>query len=301
MLRPSTLWALQWSDTDQSLQYLMHLRYYASSMGRFLKPNPINGKPANQQSWNLYAYVRNNPVNFNDPTGLYTNQPNTMKQEKLPPPGGTAWEMTMIEKHTMLAIAKSVEGGVGGDAEGEKGRIDMFLENPKGKSYLIVYGGDDPTLPAIVPETGQIITYEPIEEAANALADKLIEKGAREIDLMPVEADFVSRWNSIPAGRYDSAFYIGHTADNGSCLYGRDKSYIPLDSISLMKSGPIKAGGCFYWIGCSTTHLMSVSNMLQRGTLYGSATRVEFPFLVAPDSHTAFLPRSNCWAWKEVP
>jgi hypothetical protein len=36
-------------------------------------------------------------------------------------------------------------------------------------------------------------------------------------------------------GVYDSAFYMGHTADNGSWLYGRDKSYISLDSISLIE------------------------------------------------------------------
>ena len=68
--RPSTPWALQWSEPDQSLQYLMHARYYGSSIGRFLRPDPINGNPANPQSWNLYAYVQNNPVNFNDPTGM---------------------------------------------------------------------------------------------------------------------------------------------------------------------------------------------------------------------------------------
>ncbi|HPA26791.1 MAG TPA: hypothetical protein PLQ05_03985, partial [Acidobacteriota bacterium] len=38
--RPSTPWALQWSEPDQSLQYLMHARYYGSSIGRFLRPDP---------------------------------------------------------------------------------------------------------------------------------------------------------------------------------------------------------------------------------------------------------------------
>ena len=47
-------------------------RYYASSMGRFLSPDPgwfdaID--PQNPQTWNLYAYVLNNPLAIVDPDG----------------------------------------------------------------------------------------------------------------------------------------------------------------------------------------------------------------------------------------
>ena len=47
----------------------MHFRYYASTMGRFLKPDNIVPNAANPQSWNLYSYVNGNPVNYNDPSG----------------------------------------------------------------------------------------------------------------------------------------------------------------------------------------------------------------------------------------
>lgn len=47
-------------------------RYNASSMGRFMTPDPLGGIRVNPQSLNKYAYVRNNPVNLTDPTGLYT-------------------------------------------------------------------------------------------------------------------------------------------------------------------------------------------------------------------------------------
>jgi RHS repeat-associated protein len=47
-------------------------RYYSSSMGRFLSPDPIGGDLTNPQSLNRYAYVLNNPLTNTDPTGLYT-------------------------------------------------------------------------------------------------------------------------------------------------------------------------------------------------------------------------------------
>ena len=49
-------------------------RYYSSSFGRFLSPDPLGipaAKPAFPQTWNLYTYVVNNPVNLTDPTGLW--------------------------------------------------------------------------------------------------------------------------------------------------------------------------------------------------------------------------------------
>lgn len=47
-------------------------RYYASTMGRFLSPDQpfVDQHPDNPQSWNLYAYARNNPLILIDPTGL---------------------------------------------------------------------------------------------------------------------------------------------------------------------------------------------------------------------------------------
>jgi len=49
-------------------------RYNASTMGRFMTPDPIHimkQKFLDPQQWNMYAYVRNNPLRFVDPTGKY--------------------------------------------------------------------------------------------------------------------------------------------------------------------------------------------------------------------------------------
>jgi RHS repeat-associated protein len=45
-------------------------RYNASSLGRFMSPDPVAGQVANPQSLNLYSYVRNRPLVLIDPTGM---------------------------------------------------------------------------------------------------------------------------------------------------------------------------------------------------------------------------------------
>jgi RHS repeat-associated protein len=45
-------------------------RYYGSSLGRFMSGDPVPGDIPDPQSLNRYAYVRNNPVNSTDPSGL---------------------------------------------------------------------------------------------------------------------------------------------------------------------------------------------------------------------------------------
>lgn len=56
-------------DAESGLDFF-GARYYGSSMGRFMSPDPTGGKIEDQQSLNRYTYVRNNPVSFTDPNGL---------------------------------------------------------------------------------------------------------------------------------------------------------------------------------------------------------------------------------------
>jgi RHS repeat-associated protein len=54
----------------------MHFRFFSSNMGRFQKPDSNFDSPlSNPQGWNLYSYVKGNPVNFNDPTGHMQGEP----------------------------------------------------------------------------------------------------------------------------------------------------------------------------------------------------------------------------------
>ena len=63
-----------WGYTGQKepigtgLVYL-HARFYAPATGRFISPDTMVPNRANPQDWNRYAYARNNPLVYTDPSG----------------------------------------------------------------------------------------------------------------------------------------------------------------------------------------------------------------------------------------
>src|SRR5207253_5057890 len=67
-------------DQDTGMLYY-RARFYDSQIGRFISEDPklFGGKDVN-----LYAYLRNNPTNFIDPTGLELEQVRKILQQ-LPP------------------------------------------------------------------------------------------------------------------------------------------------------------------------------------------------------------------------
>jgi RHS repeat-associated protein len=59
-------------DAETGLDFFQ-ARYHGSAQGRFLSPDPLGNfvaSTADPQSWNMYAYVRNNPLSLVDPSGL---------------------------------------------------------------------------------------------------------------------------------------------------------------------------------------------------------------------------------------
>jgi len=74
-------------DTESGNDYFL-ARYYGSSMGRFLTPDPSGlyfADQSNPQSFNQYAYVLNNTLINTDPTGLdcaYFNDDNSLNYIK---------------------------------------------------------------------------------------------------------------------------------------------------------------------------------------------------------------------------
>ena len=58
----------QLRDEETRLDYF-NARYLSAPEGRFLSADPLSGWPGDTQSWNGYAYARNNPLLYTDPTG----------------------------------------------------------------------------------------------------------------------------------------------------------------------------------------------------------------------------------------
>ena len=56
------------ADRNDDLDY-MHARYYSPWLRRFLSVDSVQGRPGLPQSWNRYAYARNNPIALFDPDG----------------------------------------------------------------------------------------------------------------------------------------------------------------------------------------------------------------------------------------
>jgi len=99
-------------DGTTGLDYAQQ-RYYASSLGRFTTPDPYmpSAAIARPQSWNRYAYVENDPVNFVDPSGLWKHVPES-------PPGLDplglmligSWQAQMQQEMALLFLAHPVGG-----------------------------------------------------------------------------------------------------------------------------------------------------------------------------------------------
>ncbi len=62
---------------DENNLIHMRARDYDPNKGRFISPDPIEGSPPNPHAINPYIYANNNPINYSDPSGMYSVPFNT--------------------------------------------------------------------------------------------------------------------------------------------------------------------------------------------------------------------------------
>jgi len=87
-------------DPDTGLYYY-RARYYSPIWGRFLTEDPKGFKAG----VNFYVYAKNNPINANDPTGLYSALWETL------PNGGGGWVMTKVKDNPGNILAYGQNAG----------------------------------------------------------------------------------------------------------------------------------------------------------------------------------------------
>jgi RHS repeat-associated protein len=108
-------------------------RYYNASKGRFWTPDPSldNVDYSNPLSWNAYAYVMGDPINFNDPDGLSCNDVALEGWAGIP--AGTTVGQFLSQSSDLSVFAKTVftEARVGWDdtAAYEKAAISAVIMN----------------------------------------------------------------------------------------------------------------------------------------------------------------------------
>ena len=84
-------------DYETDLTYML-ARYYSQGYGRFLSPDPgYDYDQLDPMSWNLYAYVRGNPITHLDPTGKWDEKKRAEVREKLK-------ELKLRDKHYYMQL-----------------------------------------------------------------------------------------------------------------------------------------------------------------------------------------------------
>ncbi len=59
--------------------YYMNARYYDSGTGRFLSQDSVRGNAKDENTWILYTYCANDPINYVDPSGQISVTVNDVK------------------------------------------------------------------------------------------------------------------------------------------------------------------------------------------------------------------------------
>ena len=125
-------------DAESGNDYF-NARYFGSSMGRFLSPDPLGGSLVNPQSLNRYAYAFNNPLRFTDPTGMYVT--NCASGDKACAKNASAFEKSRQHDLKSKNAGTRAAAGAYGDP-GQKNGVTVGFGDPgKGRDGITTVTG----------------------------------------------------------------------------------------------------------------------------------------------------------------
>jgi RHS repeat-associated protein len=112
-------------DNESSLDFAQ-ARYFSYNHGRFTSPDDFGNDSdlTDPQSWNKYAYVRNNPLNLVDPTGEKVEYQITVDTEKKTVTVTAIatfgiWSSNSAIKKDLSSVAKNIEKQIEGRWKGQ--------------------------------------------------------------------------------------------------------------------------------------------------------------------------------------
>ena len=114
-------------DTESGNDYF-EARYFGSSMGRFLSPDPASATPLhllNPQRWNMYSYGLNNPLSFTDAGGRDAAAVNFSKEIAI------VGHQGIMSVHPDGTVVYARFGPQGGDRPWGPGQVQSFPLNSK--------------------------------------------------------------------------------------------------------------------------------------------------------------------------
>jgi len=159
-------------DIETGLDFF-EARYYGGSQGRFTSPDDFlnDTHVYDPASWNLYAYVRNNPLRYTDPYGEEVHNNNLTVDEQnaliVDWRTKTGYQNIYFDKKTNNLVIDTSAGFKGGSAEARKQLSDAV--GATDKIFDLVHSNTDPnvlfaetkgTLSSVDGQGKRIETYE---------------------------------------------------------------------------------------------------------------------------------------------
>jgi RHS repeat-associated protein len=174
-------------DVETGLDYMM-ARYYSSSLARFMAVDPGDDTdPEDPQSWNKYAYVRNNPLNTTDPKGTQ-GMPFPTSQQQVDQLAATARvQQAQTQGRASEAAAQAETLAAVGGAVCEAAPV--VGDYSAATAMLLAAASATPMAPATGPSAGTMTIIaagahvgaalcEPSPEAMGAIASDLVGQTA---------------------------------------------------------------------------------------------------------------------------